>query len=298
MPILLDFSQMCLSATYAFSDDVQVDSPDKEKSKNILRHVIISQVKSYKNKYGADFGELIICCDGKHYWRRKLFPPYKACRKKARAESTIDWKLIFDTMDELIVDLKENFPYKVIRIDDVESDDIIATLTKYYQENETIDRGFFEEIQPILIVSSDRDFVQLHKFDTVEQIAPATKAKIKTDNPIEYLKEKVIRGDKGDGIPNILSGDNVFINEEKQTVLSKKKFDVLMSISPEECDDPQIKANWIRNKTLIDFDYIPTDVAKRIIEAYNMPVNGNMNKVFNYLMKHKCMLLLKDINSF
>lgn len=298
MPILLDFSQMCLSATYAFSDDVQVDSPDKEKSKNILRHVIISQVKSYKNKYGADFGELIICCDGKHYWRRKLFPPYKACRKKARAESTIDWKLIFDTMDELIVDLKENFPYKVIQIDDVESDDIIATLTKYYQENETIDRGFFEEVQPILIVSSDRDFVQLHKYETVEQIAPATKAKIKTDNPIEYLKEKVIRGDKGDGIPNILSGDNVFINEEKQTVLSKKKFEHLMSISPEECDDPQIKANWIRNKTLIDFDYIPTDVAKRIQEAYNMPVNGNMNKVFNYLMKHKCMLLLKDINSF
>lgn len=298
MPILLDFSQMCLSATYAFSDDVQIDSPDKEKSKNILRHVIISQVKSYKNKYGADFGELIICCDGKHYWRRKLFPPYKACRKKARAESTIDWKLIFDTMDELIVDLKENFPYKVIQIDDAESDDIIATLTKYYQENETIDRGFFEEIQPILIVSSDRDFVQLHKYETVEQIAPATKAKIKTDNPIEYLKEKVIRGDKGDGIPNILSGDNVFINEEKQTVLSKKKFDALMSISPEECDDPQIKANWIRNKTLIDFDYIPTDVAKRIREAYNMPVNGNMNKVFNYLMKHKCMLLLKDINSF
>lgn len=298
MPILLDFSQMCLSATYAFSDDVQIDSTDKEKSKNILRHVIISQIKSYKNKYGADYGKLIICCDGKHYWRRKLFPPYKACRKKARAESTIDWKLIFDTMDELIVDLKENFPYKVIQIDDVESDDIIATLTKYYQENETRDCGFFEEIQPILIVSSDRDFVQLHKFDTVEQIAPATKAKIKTDNPIEYLKEKVIRGDKGDGIPNILSKDDVFINEEKQTVLSKEKFEHLMTISPEECEDETIKKNWLRNKTLIDFDYIPSDVSRRIMMAYNEPINGNMNKVFNYLMKHKCMLLLKDVNSF
>ena len=120
---------MCLSATYAFSDDVQVTSTDKEKGKNILRHIILPQVKSYKAKYGMDYGELIICCDGKNYWRRDIFPPYKSFRKKARIESTIDWKLIFDTMDEVIDDLEENFPYKVIRLNDVECDDIIATLT-------------------------------------------------------------------------------------------------------------------------------------------------------------------------
>lgn len=299
MPILLDFSQMCLSATYAFSDDVQVTSTDKEKGKNILRHIILSQVKSYKAKYGMDYGELIICCDGKNYWRRDIFPPYKACRKKARSESTIDWKLIFDTMDEVIDDLEENFPYKVIRLNDVECDDIIATLTKYYQTNETIDRGFYDEIKPILIVSSDRDFVQLHKYPTVEQIAPHTKAKIKTEDATAYLKEKIIRGDRGDGIPNILSEDEVFIKEDgKQNVLSKKKFEAFMASDIEHCEDPFVKKNWERNTKLISFECIPLNISERILEEYKKPIRGNMNKVFNYLLKHKCMLLLKDVNSF
>ena len=290
---------MCLSATYAFSDDVQVNSTDKEKGKNMLRHIILSQVKSYKNKYGAKYGELIICCDGKNYWRRDIFPPYKACRKKARSESTIDWKLIFDTMDELVEDLRNNFPYKVIQLDDAECDDIIATLTKYYQTNETIDRGFYDEIKPILIVSSDRDFVQLHKYPTVEQIAPQTKAQIKTEDAYEYLKEKIIRGDKGDGIPNILSEDDVFIKEDgKQSTMTKKKFETFMSSDMHHWEDPIVRSRWERNTKLISFEYIPLNISEEILEEFKKPIIGNMNKVFHYLMKHKCMLLLKDIDSF
>lgn len=299
MPILLDFSQMCLSATYAFSEDLSKASADKEKGRNMLRHIILSQVKSYKNRYGQKYGDLVICCDGRNYWRREIFPPYKACRKKARAESDMDWKLVFSVMDELMVDLKENFPYKLIRVDEAECDDVIATLTKYFQSNETIDHGFYDEIKPILIVSSDRDFVQLHKYPTVEQIAPRDKSRIHSTDPELYLKEKIIRGDRGDGIPNILSDDDTFVKEGgKQKTLSKKRLEEFMHSDPEHCWDEETKRRWERNTELISFEKIPLNIAESVLEEYRKPVTGNMNKVFNYLLKHKCALLLKDINSF
>lgn len=288
-----------MSATYAFSDELSKASTDKEKGRNMLRHIILSQVKSYKNRYGQKYGDLIICCDGRNYWRRAVFPYYKACRKKARAESDMDWKLVFSVMDELMTDLKENFPYKLIRVDEAECDDVIATLTKYFQSNETIDRGFYDEIRPILIVSSDRDFVQLHKYPTVEQIAPRDKSKIHSDDPKAYLHEKIIRGDRGDGIPNILSEDDTFVKEGgKQKTLSKKRLEEFMHADPEHCGDDEIRKRWERNANLISFERIPLNISESILEEYRKPVMGNMNKVFNYLLKHKCVLLLKDINSF
>lgn len=290
---------MCLSATYAFAEDLSKTSTDKEKGRNMLRHIILSQVKSYKNRYGQKYGDLIICCDGRNYWRREIFPPYKACRKKARAESDMDWKLVFSVMDELMTDLKENFPYKLIRVDEAECDDVIATLTKYFQTNETIDHGFYDEVKPILIVSSDRDFVQLHKYPTVEQIAPRDKSKIRADDPEEYLKEKIIRGDRGDGIPNILSEDDTFVREGgKQKTLSKKRLEEFMQSDPEHCGDEETKKRWMRNTELISFEKIPLNISESVLEEYRKPIVGNMNKVFNYLLKHKCALLLKDINSF
>lgn len=290
---------MCLSATYAFAEDLSKTSTDKEKGRNMLRHIILSQVKSYKNRYGQKYGDLVICCDGRNYWRREIFPPYKACRKKARAESDMDWKLVFSVMDELMTDLKENFPYKLIRVDEAECDDVIATLTKYFQTNETIDHGFYDEVKPILIVSSDRDFVQLHKYPTVEQIAPRDKSKIRADDPEEYLKEKIIRGDRGDGIPNILSEDDTFVREGgKQKTLSKKRLEEFMQSDPEHCGDEETKKRWMRNTELISFEKIPLNISESVLEEYRKPIVGNMNKVFNYLLKHKCALLLKDINSF
>lgn len=288
MAVIIDLSQICLSGTFSFSEELKVGSADKERGKSILRHIILSQLKSYKKKYSPDYGDLVISCDGHHYWRKKLFPEYKSQRKKQRDASGFDWKLIFDCISEMVKDLKEVFPYKVISVDSAESDDVIAVLTK----------KFVDEGQKVMIISSDKDFVQLHKYKDVYQVSPQSKKFVFVENPIDYLKEKIIRGDRGDGIPNILSPNNSFTDNIKQTSMTKKKLLEFMEHSPKESSDEVLKERYIRNEKLIDFDYIPEDIKTKILNEYEKPILGSKGKVFNYLIKNGCNLLLGDVDNF
>ena len=300
MAILVDFSQVVLSACYAFSDQLSIDNEDKDQARNLVRHVILSQLKFYNTTYKEKYGKLIVCCDGKHYWRRALFAPYKACRKKARAESNLDWKLIFEVIDQTIQDLKDNFLFPVIQIDSAEGDDVIATLTKYFQTNEMVEQNIlFKYPQEVLIVSSDKDLVQLHKFENVSQIAPMTKKKVKDPNPAQYLIEKVIKGDRGDGIPSILNPDDTYINDQiKPMVMTKKRLNTFLECGIDNCTDEAVKKRWLMNRQLIDFEYIPQTIEQQIIEHYNVPIQGSRSKIFNYLISHKCNILVRDVSAF
>ena len=300
MAILIDFSQVVLSACYAFSDQLTIDNPDKNQARDLVRHVILSQLKQYNTTYKEKYGKLIVCCDGKHYWRRKIFTHYKACRKKARAESKLDWKLIFDVIDQTILDLKENFLFPVIQVDTAEGDDVIATITKYLQTNELIEKNIlFSYAQDILIVSSDKDLVQLHKYDNVTQIAPTNKKKVVDPNPSQYLIEKVIKGDRGDGIPSILNPEDTYVNDQiKPLTMTKKRLAALLEQGYDNCTDETIKRRWETNRQLIDFDYIPQSLENLIIEQYTMPVQGSRTKIFNYLISHKCNILVRDVSAF
>ena len=300
MAILIDFSQVVLSACYAFSDQLSVDSEDKDQARNLVRHVILSQLKYYNTTFKEKYGKLIVCCDGKHYWRRKLFAPYKACRKKARAESNLDWKLIFEVIDQTIQDLKENFLFPVIQINEAEGDDVIATLTKYFQENEMVEQNvLFSFPQDVLIVSSDKDLVQLHKYENVSQIAPMNKKRVKDPDPKQYLIEKVIKGDRGDGIPSVLNPEDTYINDQvKPLTMTKKRLTALLETGLDNCQDETIKKRWLMNRQLIDFDYIPKEIEQVIIEHYNQPIKGTRSKIFNYLISHKCNILVRDVSSF
>lgn len=297
MAILVDFSQVVLSSCYAFGDVLSINNPDSEQGKDLIRHVILSQLKFYNTKYKSQYGKLIVCCDGRHYWRRDIFPYYKACRKKAREESNLNWKLIFEVIDQTIIELQQNFTFPIIRLDSAESDDVIATLTEYFQNNEKVEKGIFGFAQPVLIVSSDKDFVQLHKYDNVKQISPRTKQLVRVDDPVFYLTEKVLKGDRGDGIPSVLNEDDSFVNHKKCSIMTKKRIEKLLNEGFENCSDQQVKQHWMRNKQLIDFQYIPDQIKHQIIEQYKKPVEGNKVKIFNYLLNNKCNVLLKDISS-
>ena len=300
MAILIDLSQVVLGACYAFKDDLSVNrtANDRHNAINLVRHVILSQLKYYNTKYKQQYGKLIICCDGKNYWRKKVFPYYKANRKTMRSKSDLDWSLIFDTINQTICDLRDNFMFPVIRVDYAESDDVIATLTKYFQDHEVVEGPMFDQRQNILIVSSDKDFVQLQVYDNVKQISPVTKRFVTDPDPVKYLQEKCIRGDKGDSIMNILSDDDAFIAGKKCPKMTQKRIDSLLETGYDNCEDAAIKRNWHRNRVLIDFAYIPEKISSRILDEYNKPIAGNKQKIFDYLIKNQCNLLLNDINGF
>jgi hypothetical protein len=296
--ILVDYSQVALSAILTFQRELKGNEAEV---KNLIRHVTLSTIKSFKKKYGKEYGQIVICCDGRKYWRRDFFPHYKAGRKKAREASDLDWGLIFDTLSEMRQDLAKHFPYKVMHIERCEADDIIAALTKYAQENELVQEGLVEESQKILILSSDKDFKQLQLYPNVKQWSPMQKKYVTATQReiIEYKIEHIVKGDSGDGIPNIMSKDDVFVVGERQRVVTAKRLQEFIDNGFLACKNDDERRNWQRNTVLVDFDHIPDDVRQEIVQSYiNTKPTGDKMAIMSYLIEHRCRLLLDELEDF
>jgi hypothetical protein len=296
--ILVDYSQVALSAILTFQRELK---GTESEVKNLIRHVTLYTIKSYKKKYGKEYGDIVICCDGRKYWRRDFFQHYKAGRKKARDASDLDWGLIFDTLSEMRDDLAKHFPYKVMHIERCEADDIIAALTKYAQENELVQEGLVEESQKILILSSDKDFKQLQLYPNVKQWSPMQKKYVTATQReiIEYKIEHIVKGDSGDGIPNIMSKDDVFVVGERQRVVTAKRLQEFIENGFTACKNDDERRNWQRNTVLVDFDHIPDDVRQEIVQSYiNTKPTGDKMAIMNYLIEHRCRLLLDELEDF
>lgn len=300
--ILIDYSQVALATILTFQRELK---GTESEVKNLIRHVTLSTIKSYKKKYGQEYGDIVICTDGRKYWRKEVFEHYKAGRKKAREASDLDWKLIFDTLSEMRDDIKRVFPYKVINVERAEADDIIAVLTKYAQNNELIQEGLVEEPQKVLILSSDKDFkqLQLEPFSSgnVSQWSPMQKKFIRASQKEihEFTIEHIVKGDAGDGVPNILSKDDVFITGERQKPVSAKRLTEFLEKGFDACRNDEERRNWSRNKVLVDLKQIPQDVESAILSEYlNTKPNKDKMMVMNYLMENRCRLLLDEIEDF
>lgn len=296
--ILVDYSQTALNSILSFQRELK--GGDQEVI-NLIRHIVLTTIQSYKKKYGKEYGEIVICCDGRNYWRKDYFQYYKHGRKKARDESGLPWKLIFDTISQMKEDIAANFPYKVLNVDKAEADDIIAVMCEWSQDNGFIQQGLVEDKQPVIIISSDHDFKQLHRFDNVKQYSPKVKKLIKAEK--DYMTnghiQHIVKA-SDDGIPNILSPDDIFLKEGvRQNVVSAKRLAEFIELGFDACRTDDEKRNWQRNSTLIDFKYIPEDLKNQIVESYiNTKVVNDKMQIMNYLIKHRCRLLLDNLEDF
>jgi 5'-3' exonuclease len=280
--ILVDLNQVLLSGLMA-----QISSQKGVKlDESLVRHMILNILRMHIRNFRKDYGDVVLCCDNRKYWRKEYFPFYKAGRKKTREKSNLDWHLIFDMLAKFKVELKENFPYKVIDVEGAEADDIIGTLTPIHSAHEKI-----------LILSSDGDFLQLQNYKNVKQYNPAQKKYIVSENPVMDLKEKIIRGDKGDGIPNILSPGDCFVRDLRQKPITKGTLDKLIQESYLEQDETT-KANYIRNATLIDLTFIPVEIKEKIINTYEETKPASRQKLLNYFIEHKLKNLMDVIEEF
>ena len=296
--IMVDYSQCALAAILSFQRELKGDEAEV---KNLIRHVTLSTLKSYKKKYGAEYGEMVICCDGRKYWRKEFFEHYKGSRKKNRDASSLDWKLIFDTLSEMREDLAKYFPYKVLHVEAAEADDIIAVMAKWLQSNRQCIQGLVEEPQKILILSSDKDFKQLQLYPRVRQWSPMQKKYITatTQEIKDFMVEHIVKGDTGDGVPNILSQDNIFMIAERQKTVSSKRLSEFIEKGFAACRDDTERRNWHRNSTLVDFQHIPETVTNNIVDAYlNSSPQGDKMSIMQYLIDNRCRLLLDDIEDF
>jgi len=282
--LLIDLNQVLISNLMQ-----QINGNPKAKlDENLIRHMVLNSLRSYIKQFKNKYGDVVIACDNKKYWRRDVFPFYKSNRKKDREKSGFDWALIFDTLNKIRDELKEYFPYKVIDVDGAEADDVIAVLTARYSPHEEV-----------LILSSDKDFMQLQKYNNVTQYSPILKKYISTDNPKNYIKEHIIKGDRGDGIPNFLSPDNVFALGERQKPIRKDKIAQWISMDPKEfCVNESMLRGYKRNQMLVDLDYIPEDIQSSIVEEYENVKSGSRQKMMNYFIEKRLRNLIEVMDEF
>ena len=255
---------------------------------NMVRHMVLNSIRMYKTKFGSEYGEFVIACDNKNYWRKQLFPYYKANRKKSQAASELDWKAIFECLNKIRGELKEHFPYRIIDVESAEADDIIGTLS--------IEFGNTNE--KILILSGDKDFQQLQRYINIRQYNPVLKKFITCNDPDKFLAEHILKGDAGDGIPNILSDDNCFVLGSRQKPMTQKKMDDLINLGLDgKLDHPNFR-NYVRNKQLIDLTQVPEGIKLQILESYDEQANKKSSNLLNYFIANRLKNLTESIQDF
>ena len=281
--IIFDYNQVAISNLME-----QIGSSKTQVEEGLVRHMILNTIRTYVKKFKESHGpEVVLACDNKNYWRREIFPHYKASRKKAREASGHDWNTIFECLNTIKEELKQNSPYKVIEVHTCEADDIIATLTMNRAANEKI-----------MILSSDKDFAQLQKFPNVEQYSPILKKFIKEPLPSAQLKQLVIRGDKSDGIPNILSADDIFVAGGRQKPITEAKIINWMNQEPKEFCNDEMFRNYTRNQTLIDLTKIPENLKQEILHNYENAKGKTKQQFMNYMIANRLKNLLEVIDEF
>jgi len=284
--LLVDFNQVVISnfmAQVGNHTNIPLDE-------SLLRHMILNTIRLNRNKFADKYGEMVICCDSKKYWRRDVFPYYKASRKKDREASGVDWNTMFNTLSTVRQELIDTFPYKTLIVEGAEADDIIGTLVHKYNQYE----------KDILILSSDKDFMQLQIYNNVKQYSPVHKKFIRTADAELYLKEHIIKGDRGDGIPNVASPDSVFVTGGRQRPMRKKLIEQIANTNVLTAGDvsEEIKRNFARNKQLVDLSETPEELQDEIVSAYTNYDIKDRSGLFNYFVNNKLRNLMENLSEF
>ena len=278
MALLVDFSQIFIGSYMMAAKYADVDM-------DVIRPAVLNTLRIYRNKFVSEYGELILCCDDRHTWRKDIFPNYKASRKKTRKVSGIDWNNLYDCLNQLKEELRQWFPYKLIQVEKAEADDIIAILVNLIQER-------------TLILSSDKDFVQLQTFN-IRQYSPMQKKFVDSESAERSLHEKIVRGDVGDGIPNIMSDDNVFVDEgRRQKPVTKKKVDAWYDLDPDMYCTAEMLRNYKRNKQLVDLGEVPDSIRLNIIKQFETTQVGERSRLLTYFVNHRLKNLTESLSEF
>lgn len=285
--IILDLNQTMISNVIA-----QIGNhTDTKFELGLVRHMVLNAIRAHRVKF-KDYGELVIACDDRQYWRKQYFPYYKGNRKKDREKSEIDWPTLFSALNTIKQELSVYFPYRVIQVENAEADDVIGSIVHKF--GTTLNN---QSTERIMILSGDKDFVQLQQYSNVEQYDPVQKKSISSNDPARFLRELVLKGDRGDGVPNVLSADNCIVDNIRQKPLRELKINELLSTDI-EIYPADIRRNYDRNNTLINLDCIPQQIQTAVLAEYDKQADKPRDGIFNYLVTHKMKILLESVGEF
>jgi hypothetical protein len=295
MPILVDFSSMLITKCTGFSAEF-TRGQSVIKMNQIARHVFLDSMLEVHKKWSDKCGEIVICADDENYWRKDIFPNYKASRKATKEASKTDWDSIKAIRTDLEAELREVFPWKVVKADHAEADDVVGVIVKYHNTNDLKLLGMMEAPQKCLAISSDHDYLQLYRYKHYAQWCPRKKI-ILPKPESTFLLEKILRGDSGDGICNVMSHPDSLVNGIKQTSCTNKFVEAALK-APRDLP-PEIMKRLVENRNLIDFDCIPKNISESIIHEYTSanPVKDK-TKIFQYCVDRRLKQITEKVSQF
>ena len=256
--ILIDLNQVMISNLMAQNKGDLTELP----SKDAVRHSILNTIRAFNVKFREEFGEVVLCADAADPWRRDIFPNYKHQRRKGRVESKINWDGLFKIMSEIREEFSIKLPYKLMHVEKCEADDIIATLVAQRTEDK------------YLIISGDKDFIQLQHYGDVYQFSPLLKSFI---------------GENQDAI--------TFLRDERQKPINKKRL-AEWSDTDNIPLGSETRKYFERNKKLIDLSMIPKEISESIINRYKDCKDNDRSLLLQYFIDNKLKALIENINDF
>jgi len=285
--VIQDFSNLMYRTVFSAN---KLDPLDDEFT--LWKYMMVERILNDLLYFKAD--RCIIAMDDKDYWRKDIYSDYKVNRKANRLKSKIDFDEFFKVMNPFIEEIKNVFSnIYFLKEDRCEADDIIAVLTKER----------FSDYN-IVCISNDSDLKQLYKYKYYKQYDPINMTVYTPINPKQDLTVKILSGDSSDDIPNMFygcgPGKAVKMIDEGLDNCFKNGWDAKIKGVQTHIEGKDIKANYIRNKKLIDLELIPSMYQKKIIKMWdNYNINKyNGRKTFNFLVKNKMRGLIEDLEMY
>jgi hypothetical protein len=278
--IFVDFSPLTISNNFSnMSGKGEKKSyPNPEE----LRIILWSALGDLNAQHRHRYGKMCVAMDNKPYWRSEIFPHYKKNRKKLGDE--IHWGII----NEMELRLKDHTPWKIISIPTLEADDIIGTLAPIMAQKEEC-----------LIVSPDGDFRQLQIHENIHQIDIIRGRDMSCENPELFLREAFICGQTKDGIPNMLSDADTFVDPTKrQKPMTAKRKREFLKTDPAFWDDKTHLARYRENEKLIDLAKIPDDIKRKVKYEFALWPTTGKKPLRKYFVENRMAQCADNVRNF
>lgn len=218
--------------------------------------------------YPSNMVDTVIAKDSRlvKSFRYSLYPEYKLTRKIQRSKRS-QYKIgpVFEELyTNVFPSIFDNHTMQLM-VDGAEGDDVIASLAKSQKLSEDYDK--------IVLISSDRDFLQLQTDRPVQQydiqgelIVPRLKRgnEVISITPKQALLIKIISGDTSDNIKPIKPKTGE-ITAYKYITEKADEFKKLLK------ENPEVAEKLVLNSKLVDFNNIPVELCQKVVdEFYNL----------------------------
>jgi 5'-3' exonuclease len=229
---------------------VDVDLTVPEKLKAGLLNVFFSRLIEHLEIFAPK--KVIIAMEGRRCWRFDYCDTYKSTRTHSDWDLVITYSEFKAFRDECAVKFAKTFGLHTVKHDKCEGDDILAISA----------RAAAREYDSVVVSTGDRDMLQLTRDPNVF-VYDSKDGEFKyppNKDVRHFLDIKAVGGDRGDAIDGIkLPGKSKAVAKEKFVI--KAGGDLFAY-----CESLGVVDQYVRNRELVDFDYIPGSIKDEVEE--------------------------------